>query len=269
MRLPLFGISSRSNFSPLARLPGIRSIPITVRGHHTNIWFMTDAVALKVRLIGVAVFLVCAAVVTLASLYFMHTLIQSGDPVTEIDPDVRLVDFVHADRSRELNLKRREPEPLPMPETPPRVKPPVEHLASNSALGEGWSWEARRPSLELESESLFGANLTLHSGEYLPIVKVEPIYPRQAVARSIEGWVLVEFTVTELGNVINPVIIANCAHSMLDPGPCNNRPAPIFDEAALRAAEKFRYKPRIVDGEPIAVAGVQNKIFFELLPQDR
>jgi protein TonB len=27
---------------------------------------------------------------------------------------------------------------------------------------------------------------------------------------------------------------------------------------------KFKYKPRIVDGEPIEVAGVQNKITFQL-----
>jgi len=30
----------------------------------------------------------------------------------------------------------------------------------------------------------------------------------------------------------------------------------------LQAATKFKYKPRVVDGQPIEVPGVQNKITF-------
>jgi protein TonB len=38
----------------------------------------------------------------------------------------------------------------------------------------------------------------------------------------------------------------------------------VFERPALKAVLKFKYKPRIVDGEPIEVAGVQNKITFQL-----
>ncbi|MDA0651131.1 MAG: energy transducer TonB, partial [Proteobacteria bacterium] len=31
-----------------------------------------------------------------------------------------------------------------------------------------------------------------------------------------------------------------------------------------KASEKFKYKPRVVDGEAIEVAGVQNKFTYEL-----
>ena len=34
--------------------------------------------------------------------------------------------------------------------------------------------------------------------------------------------------------------------------------------AALDAAAKFKYKPRVVNGEPVEVAGVQNRITFEI-----
>lgn len=38
----------------------------------------------------------------------------------------------------------------------------------------------------------------------------------------------------------------------------------MFDKAALAAVAKFKYKPRIVDGRPIATSGVKNMITFEL-----
>ena len=41
-----------------------------------------------------------------------------------------------------------------------------------------------------------GLALESGDGEYLPIVKVAPVYPRRALQRGIEGFVIVEFTVT-------------------------------------------------------------------------
>ncbi len=88
-------------------------------------------------------------------------------------------------------------------------------------------------------------------GEYLPIVKVAPVYPRRAQTRGIEGYVLLEFVVTKTGAVRDPVVI-------------ESKPPGIFDRAALQAALKFKYKPKVVNGQPIDVAGVRNRITFEL-----
>ena len=87
--------------------------------------------------------------------------------------------------------------------------------------------------------------------DLLPIITEPPVYPRRAVDRGIEGWVIVEFTVTETGEVKDPRVVE--AHPEL-----------IFNDAAIRAARKFRYKPRIVDGKPVSVAGVLHKITFRL-----
>ena len=88
-------------------------------------------------------------------------------------------------------------------------------------------------------------------GEYLPIVKVAPTYPRRAAQKGIEGYVVVEFTVSKLGTVINPMVI-------------EADPANIFNRAALNAAKKFKYKPKIENGKAIEVTGVRNIIRFEL-----
>jgi len=88
-------------------------------------------------------------------------------------------------------------------------------------------------------------------GEYLPIVKVAPIYPRRAQTRGISGYCIVEYTVTKTGSIRDPFAV-DC------------QPKGIFERASLKASEKFKYKPRVVDGEAIEVAGVQNKFTYEL-----
>ena len=37
------------------------------------------------------------------------------------------------------------------------------------------------------------------------------------------------------------------------------------NSAAVKAAKKFKYKPKVIDGNPVETAGVLNKITFELL----
>jgi protein TonB len=52
--------------------------------------------------------------------------------------------------------------------------------------------------------------------------------------------------------------------SIRDPFAVDCQPKGIFERASLKASEKFKYKPRVVDGVAIEVAGVQNKFTYEL-----
>lgn len=92
---------------------------------------------------------------------------------------------------------------------------------------------------------------TLQDGDALAVVKVQPVYPARAVKQGVEGYVLVEFTIDRLGRVVDVRIV-------------DAKPAGMFDRAALKAVERFRYKPRVVNGEPIPVSGVQHLLTFEL-----
>ena len=96
-----------------------------------------------------------------------------------------------------------------------------------------------------------GLALESGDGEYLPIVKVAPVYPRRALQRGIEGFVIVEFTVTKQGTVRDPIVV-------------EANPSGIFEQAAMDAAMKFKYKPRVVNGEATEVSGVQNRITFQI-----
>ena len=79
-------------------------------------------------------------------------------------------------------------------------------------------------------------------------------YPAQAKANRVEGYVIVEFTVTSDGGVSNPMVV-------------EAEPAGVFDAAALAAVRKFKYKPRLADGVPVDTAGIRNRITFAL-PED-
>jgi protein TonB len=93
--------------------------------------------------------------------------------------------------------------------------------------------------------------MSASDGEYLPIVKVAPIYPNRANSRGIEGYCIVEYTVTTTG-------------ATKDAAAVDCQPSGYFERASVKAAGKFKYKPRVSDGVPIEVAGVQNKFTYEL-----
>ena len=89
------------------------------------------------------------------------------------------------------------------------------------------------------------------SREYLPASFVTPEYPEFAREQEIEGHVVVRFTITESGGVRDAVVV-------------EANPPQVFDVAALRAAARLRYQPRLVDNEPVAVEGVTYRFNWNL-----
>lgn len=86
--------------------------------------------------------------------------------------------------------------------------------------------------------------------DYLPLNYITPKYPLAAGEENVEGYVLLEFTVTKEGLPRGIVI--------LDRSPSN-----IFNASAVNAAERFRFDPRIVDGKPVEAEGAQYRFTFE------
>ena len=101
----------------------------------------------------------------------------------------------------------------------------------------------------------------LYDGEYIPLFKVQPIYPRRAQERGIEGKAIVSFTITELGTVEN---VKNLEGYCGDPQRPEEemRPCTIFNSASATAASQFKYRPKIVDGKATIVEGVTHMFTF-------
>lgn len=88
------------------------------------------------------------------------------------------------------------------------------------------------------------------SRQYLPIAKEAPDYPQRALDRNIEGECTVAYTVTPDGRVSDPQVIGQCH--------------PLFVKPSLAAAKRFRYQPRVINGQAVAVANVKNTFTYKI-----
>ncbi len=176
----------------------------------------------------------------------MQSVIKSDKSGLTDGAQGRIVDFVRLQDDEEIEVKNRKPEPPPPPDEPPPDMPAP--VFDSSDISQGVDIGLVDVNIDLNVGGIGGFS---SDGDYLPIVKVAPVYPRRAQTRGIEGYVILEFIVTKTGAVTNPVVI-------------ESKPPGIFDRAATNAALKFKYKPKVVNGEAIDVAGVRNKITFEL-----
>lgn len=90
-------------------------------------------------------------------------------------------------------------------------------------------------------------------GELIPVVRVAAPYPTRAAERGIEGYVAVELTVGTDGAVAaNSVRVVDA------------EPKGYFERAAIKAAGKFKYKPKVVNGIAQEVSGVRYHFSFNL-----
>ncbi|AZF52857.1 Ferric siderophore transport system, periplasmic binding protein TonB [Pseudomonas sp. R4-34-07] len=88
------------------------------------------------------------------------------------------------------------------------------------------------------------------SRQYQPLSKEAPDYPERALDKNIEGDCSVEYTVNTQGRVENPKVLDGCH--------------PLFIRPSLAAANTFRYQPRVVDGQPVAVPAVRNTFHYRI-----
>ena len=191
---------------------------------------------------------VCAAVPIALGLFFlMNSLIDRQFEQDEIKAQ-KVAEIVVPDKEIETNRKEELPEKVEDPDEPP---PDMEPLDFDTDLD--MSTANMAPAVAV-NVSINASGLSSGDGEYLPIVKVAPIYPRRAQTRGISGYCIVTYTVTTTGAIRDPYVEneSDCS------------PKGIFERASLKAAAKFKYKPRVVDGQAIEVAGVRNKFTYEL-----
>jgi protein TonB len=190
---------------------------------------------------------VLAVVITLSLIYAMQGLIAMSDKELDKSKGFKIPDFVHVPTPDDLNMitpkPPKPPKPTEQPDQPKLQKASIDPNVQTINIGQA--------SFDTSINMNAGIGLAPGDGEYLPIVKVAPIYPSRALSRGIEGYVIVEFTVTKTGSVRDPFVV-------------ESDPPNVFDRSAMRAALKFKYKPRMVDGEPVAVSGVQNMITFKI-----
>ena len=191
--------------------------------------------------------IVLGVVVTLSLLFIMQLLIASGKAALSAPRDRAQLDFVRVKRNENLNVEDFTPEkPPPPPEVPPETPPQeMDNLDPNAP-----TISIAAPTVNADTNIGGPGGMNIAEGDYLPIVRVAPVYPARALSRGLEGYVDMSFTVTAAGTVTNPIVLFSTSS--------------LFERAATRAVLKFKYKPRVVDGIPVEVSGVKTRISFQI-----
>ena len=186
-------------------------------------------------------------VVTLSLLFVMQLLIASGKTALTKPRDRTKLEFVRVKRNEALNTADFTPEKPPKPpETPPETPPQdMDSMDPNAP-----TINIAPPAVSTGTDIGGPGGMNIAEGDYLPIVRVAPVYPARALSRGLEGYVDMSFTVTQAGTVRDPIVLFSTSS--------------LFDRAALRAVLKFKYKPRVVDGIPVDVPGVKTRISFQI-----
>jgi protein TonB len=202
--------------------------------------------------------IVAAAVavgVTFGLFLFMYQLISlGGDERAELDA-ISGIRFGPVEIPDEIVEKsRRKPQKPPPPKDPP--PPPRMQIAKTDPVVQQMP-QLDMPQLDVPMSG--GAGMFIGNfqqvdqtaeGDIIPIVRINPIYPREAAIAGTEGWVKLEFIITETGTVKSPKVI-------------DAQPPRVFNREAIRAILKWKFKPRVVDGVAVERTATQT-IDFKL-----
>lgn len=191
--------------------------------------------------------IVVGIAVTLSLLFVMHLLIEHAEEAISKERTRYELDFVRVKRNETLNTDDLQPE---KPEKPPEVPPEVPPQDMDSVDPNAPTVNIPAPKVAADVNIGGPGGMNIAEGDYLPIVRVAPVYPARALSRGIEGYVDMSFTVTTTGSVKDPIVVYSTSS--------------LFERAAIRAVLKFKYKPRVVDGVPVEVPGVKTRISFQI-----
>ena len=183
---------------------------------------------------------IVAVGVTFGLFLFMYKLISlGGDRRAELDA-IAGIHFGPVEIPDEIVEKsRRKPKKPPPPKDPP---PPPKLQVSKMDQQVQNMPQLDIPQIDVPMSG--GAGMFIGNfqqvdkgaeGDIIPIVRINPVYPREAAMSGTEGWVRIEFTITETGTVKNPKVV-------------EAKPARIFNREAIRAILKWKFKPRVVEG---------------------
>ncbi|MDX2225199.1 MAG: energy transducer TonB [Rhodospirillaceae bacterium] len=190
-----------------------------------------------------------ALIVTTFLFWLMQYLIATGVPALTEAVKGASIEFVRVQRDETVQTKDRKPPEKPQQEDAPPPPPPSAADTSNApgSMAIGMNAPNMGKDLNLNRNNIEAPS----DGDAIPLVRVPPQYPERAASRGIEGWVQLGFTVNETGGCEEIRVLAA-------------DPPEIFDRAAIRALERWRYKPKIEDGRPVKQYNQQVVITFDL-----
>jgi periplasmic protein TonB len=194
-----------------------------------------------------------AVLTTVGLFWLMHVAITGVGGEFEKSQPLPTIDFVRLKKDAELETRERRKPPKP---EPPKQPPPPK-MSVDTPPPDQQPLPFAMPKLSLPTTisggpflgSYVGGDMSGYS-DLIPLMRINPQYPRNAARDRIEGWV--EFRIT-----INPDGTVKTAT------PIKSQPRGVFESAAMQAILKWKFRPKIVDGKGVETTGTQ-RIEFKM-----
>lgn len=198
------------------------------------------------NIVRVGLALILGICITFGLFVLMYTLIDAGFQEKDEKKITKVADIWQPEREISENIKEVKPEKPEEPQEPPPDIPDqqVEFDAPDNAVS------IAAPTVS-GTDVAFGGGFARDS-DYIPVYVPQPQYPRRAQTRGVGGYAVVSVTITTTGGVRDPQLLEE------DPSGYG------FGRAAVKAAEKLKYNPRVVDGVAEEVPGVLYKFTFNI-----
>ena len=193
---------------------------------------------------------------------------SAADPAPAAQRDAAPTQVESTDRLTQVPVTRLTPVPAAAPPPPPAPAPVVRvqadpltpRIVGPGALPTAQASRAPRapiryyagpvaPALPIAGyekrapEPAAAAPVTVEPGvlqrDLEAVATPGPVYPPAAFRQGVAGWVEVEYTVNERGATTDVAVVAA-------------EPRGVFDEAAVAAVAGWKYRPRVVNGRPVA-----------------
>jgi len=172
----------------------------------------------------------------------IHVSAEVGDART-----AARIEFTRLRRDTDVQSKREE---KARPERPAQA-PSAPRMSRVSVGPATESVQMLAPSVDVRGAlQRISVNVGGSDRDVIPLVRIEPEYPNRAANRGIEGWVLVQFTITPAGTVKDAKVV-------------DAAPKGYFEESALKAIGKWRYNPKIEGGVAVERRGIQMVLRFQ------
>ena len=186
--------------------------------------------------------------VTFGLFFVMQSLISMSGAGLDEGARSRIVEFIRLKKDSRVETKKRE---IPDKKLPPKPPPIPDLDLSKTSLSQDLGAMVVGVGVDLDLGAGPDLGAAASDADVVPIVRVNPQYPVRAAERGIQGWVEVQFTISAAGTVKDAVVI-------------NAKPGTVFNRSALRAIRKWKYNPKIEDGEAVERPGVKVRLTFKL-----
>lgn len=183
-----------------------------------------------------------ASFVSIVLFYSMHLLIKQDAPKLTLPPPLSQLDFLRVPEDTSDKPVIEPPKrPADVLEPPQKTSPIIDLPNSISDP---------TPHIITDPNGSDDVTPVGIDHNHITIVAVTPRYPPTLANKCIEGYVVTGFTVTKSGSVIDPYIISSSNKG--------------FHSSALRAIKKFKFKPKVVNGSPVASPNAKYKLSYKL-----